>query len=75
MDLNVDRLSENMIALAHNGIQNGDVMADPDVQVIIYSGTKSAAGITFQNDYVGIYRMRVITSDSNVKSVFFSMTG
>jgi hypothetical protein len=28
MDLNVDKLSASMIALAHNGIQNGDVMAD-----------------------------------------------
>lgn len=33
MDLNVDNLLNDMIALAHNGIQNGDVMADPDVHV------------------------------------------
>jgi hypothetical protein len=32
MDLNVDNLTNDMIALAHNGIQNGDVMADPDVR-------------------------------------------
>ena len=32
MDLNVDNLLYNKIALAHNGIQNGDVMADPDVR-------------------------------------------
>ena len=31
MDLHVDRLSNNTIALAHNGLQNGDVMADPDM--------------------------------------------
>jgi len=56
MDLNVDRLSKDTIALAHNGIQNGDVMADPDVQVKIYPEMKSAEALTFQNDYLGIYQ-------------------
>ena len=32
MDLNVDNLLNNRIALAHNGLQNGDVMSDPDVR-------------------------------------------
>ena len=56
MDLNVDNLLNDMIALAHNGIQNGDVMADPDVQIQIYPETKSAEALTFQNDYLGIYQ-------------------
>lgn len=56
MDLNVDNLLNDMIALAHNGIQNGDVMADPDVQVQIYPETKSAEALTFQNDYLGLYQ-------------------
>jgi uncharacterized protein YqiB (DUF1249 family) len=56
MDLNVDRLSKDTIALAHNGIQNGDVMADPDVQVKIYPEVKAAEALTFQNDYLGIYQ-------------------
>jgi uncharacterized protein YqiB (DUF1249 family) len=56
MDLNVDNLTNDMIALAHNGIQNGDVMADPDVQVQIYPGSKTAEALTFQNDYLGIYQ-------------------
>jgi uncharacterized protein YqiB (DUF1249 family) len=56
MDLNVDRLSKDTIALAHNGIQNGDVMADPDVQVRIYPEMKAAEALTFQNDYLGIYQ-------------------
>jgi len=56
MDLNVDNLLNNTIALAHNGIQNGDVMADPDVQVKIYPEMKAAEALTFQNDYLGIYQ-------------------
>jgi uncharacterized protein YqiB (DUF1249 family) len=56
MDLNVDRLSKDTIALAHNGIQNGDVMADLDVEVRIYPESKSAEALTFQNDYLGIHQ-------------------
>jgi uncharacterized protein YqiB (DUF1249 family) len=56
MDLNVDHLAPNRIALAHNGIQNGDVMSDPDMEVKIYPESKSAEALTFQNDYLGIYQ-------------------
>jgi uncharacterized protein YqiB (DUF1249 family) len=56
MDLNVDNLLNNRIALAHNGLQNGDVMADPDVEVQIYPDQKMAEALTFQNDYLGIYQ-------------------
>jgi uncharacterized protein YqiB (DUF1249 family) len=56
MDLNVDKLTEDTIALAHNGIQNGDVMADPDVEVRINRPGKMAEALTFQNDYLGIFQ-------------------
>ena len=56
MDLNVDKLTEDTIALAHNGKQNGDVMADPDVQVRINRHGKMAEALTFQNDYLGIFQ-------------------
>jgi len=57
MDLNVDNLLDNRIALAHNGIQNGDVMSDPDMEVRIYPDQKMAEALSFQNDYVGIYHV------------------
>ena len=56
MDLNVDNLLYNRIALAHNGIQNGDVMADPDVELMIYPEKQEAEALSFQNDYLGIYQ-------------------
>jgi len=56
MDLNVDKLTEDTIALAHNGKQNGDVMSDPDVEVKIYPDLKAAEALTFQNDYLGIFQ-------------------
>lgn len=56
MDLHVDRLTGNTISLAHNGLQNGDVMADPDMQVWIHPDHREAEALTFQNDYLGIYQ-------------------
>jgi hypothetical protein len=56
MDLNVDNLLNNRIAIAHNGIQNGDVMADPDVEVEINAEKQEAEALSFQNDYLGIYQ-------------------
>lgn len=56
MDLHVDRLSNNTISLAHNGLQNGDVMADPDMQIWLHPDHREAEALTFQNDYLGIYQ-------------------
>lgn len=55
MDLHIDRLNVNRIALAQNFIQNGDVMADPDMEIRIHEGTKTAEALTFQQDSMGIY--------------------
>jgi uncharacterized protein YqiB (DUF1249 family) len=57
MDLSVDRLTNNTLSLAHNGVQNGDLMADPDVEVRINQEGRMAEGLTFQNDYLGIYHV------------------
>lgn len=60
MDLNIDELSNKppfvKIAMAHNGMQNGDVMADPDMEILIDIENKSVQPLTFQNDYVGVYQ-------------------
>lgn len=56
MPLNVDKLTSDTIALAHNGKQNGDVMADPDMEVRVYPDLKMAEALTFRNDYMGIYQ-------------------
>jgi len=54
MDLHVDNLAENTISIAHNGRQNGDCMADPDMEIRIYPETNMAEALTFRNDYVGV---------------------
>lgn len=67
MDLNVDKLTKNTIVLAHNGVQNGDVMADPDMEIRIYPGLKEAEALAFQNDYLGIYQEVYTDGKCNAK--------
>lgn len=54
MDLNLDMLYEEdgkyTIAMAHNYIQNGDVMADPDMKIRIIPSMKMAEALSFRQD-------------------------
>lgn len=56
MAFHVDNLLNNTISVAHNGLQNGDVMADPDVEIWIHPEHHDAEAMTFQNSYLGIYQ-------------------
>jgi uncharacterized protein YqiB (DUF1249 family) len=60
MDLSIDIIRDNdderVIAMAHNGVQNGDVMADPDMEIKIHKKLETAEALTYQNDYIGIYQ-------------------
>ena len=67
MAFHVDRLQATRLSVAHNGIQNGDVMADPDVEITIYPERQEAEAHTFQNDYLGIYQEVYDEGKPNVK--------
>lgn len=56
MDLSIDRLGPDRIAMAHNFIQNGDLMADPDMEIIIDMPSRTAFGMTYQLDSLGVYQ-------------------
>ena len=56
MDLSIEVLRPGVIAMAHNYIQNGDVMADPDMEIQINYLNKSAQAKTFQQDGLGVYQ-------------------
>lgn len=56
MDLSVDRLGPDRIAVAHNFIQNGDLMADPDMEILIDMPSRTAFGMTYQLDSLGVYQ-------------------
>jgi len=54
MDLSLDMLYQEdgsyIIAMAHNYIQNGDVMADPDMEIKIIPGMQMAEALSFRQD-------------------------
>lgn len=54
MDLHIDRLTSDTIAISHNFIENGDVVADPDMQLrIIRCGNRNyLEAMTFQNRFM-----------------------
>lgn len=56
MDLSIDRLGPDRIAMAHNFIQNGDVMADPDMEILIDMPSRMAFGMAYQLDGLGVYQ-------------------
>jgi len=53
MDLVVERLSEEIISLAHYGEQNGDLMSDPEMEIKIYPDTRMVEALTIRMDYTG----------------------
>lgn len=60
MDLSIDRLmtgqNSQHFALAHNTVQNGDNMADPDMEIVFFPGeTPYMEARHYQNDFAGAY--------------------
>ena len=69
MDLNIDVLSvtgdQIVISMAHNFIQNDDVMADPDMEIRIYPAAGMVEALTYQLDSLGVYQ-RVYPDEKTV---------
>lgn len=62
MPLSIDMIAKDTIAMAHNYIQEGDVMADPDMEIRIIPEMKMIEALTYQQDGLGIFQ-RVYTED------------
>lgn len=59
MDLVVSRISNDVIALEHNYIQNGDLMVDPriDIRIHEYSDeVKMAEALNYEQHNLGVYQ-------------------
>lgn len=63
MPLSVERIGTSgeghaLVAIAHTGLQNGDVMFDPEMvfRFIEWDGAQLAEPISLRNDYVGIHQ-------------------
>lgn len=53
MDLTVEKISEEVISLAHYGEQNGDLMSDPEMEIKIYPDSRMVEALTIRMDYTG----------------------
>jgi uncharacterized protein YqiB (DUF1249 family) len=51
MDLNMDNLGNNRIALSHNYEQNGDLIPDPDMEIRILPELKAIEALSYQDTY------------------------
>lgn len=48
MDLSIDNLGGGRLALAHNYIINGDVVPDPDMEIMVNVKAKTVEALTYQ---------------------------
>ena len=59
MDLNIDVLEDNdeirVIAMAHNIIMGGDLIADPEITIKLFKNTAEAKVLTYQVYSLGVY--------------------
>jgi uncharacterized protein YqiB (DUF1249 family) len=69
MDLNIDVLEDNdgtiVIAMAHNIIMDGDLIADPEITIKLFKYTAEAKVLTYQVYSLGVYE-KVYESESVV---------
>lgn len=67
MDLNIDFLISTdkgiVISMAHNFVQNGDVMADPDMEIRIVKNAHMVEALSYRQDAMGINN-HVYTDDA-----------
>ena len=71
MPLSVDYLGKlkyghHAYSIAHNFIQNGDVMADPDMEFVDIEGTWIPA--TFQQDSLGFFQQALVYDNGKLHS-------
>lgn len=71
MDLNLDVLDKGKeitrIALSHYYKQNGDMVADPDMEIVINTRLKTANGMTYQDSM--LYQSAEVEGGINTKLV------
>jgi len=68
MQLYFARLDKNRFALAHYFEQNGDLVPDPDIEILVHPETKSVEVLSYQDGYS---YQRVYPDPSSFKLVDF----
>ena len=55
MDLNIERVIDDRIAMSHYYKQNGDMMADPDMEFTVDTENRMLMAYSFQQDNLAYY--------------------
>ena len=55
LDLNIEKIGKDRLAISHYFEFNGDLLADPDVEFLIDKEHKMILPVTYQNDPAGYY--------------------
>jgi len=55
MDLNIEIIGDNRIAVSHYYEVNGDMLADPDVELIVDNENKLLFPMTYQQDNLQVF--------------------
>ena len=63
MDLNIEIIGDDRLAMAHNYVLNGDVMADPDVEFTVDKKNRMLYPQTYQQDSLQYFER--VDGDSN----------
>lgn len=56
MDLIIEKLDDNRISMSHYFVHNGDLVSDPDMEIIVDRDQKILKAATYQSDRVGFYQ-------------------
>lgn len=56
-DLNIEVIGENRYAMAHNYVLNGDLMANPDIELTVDNATEKLYPQTYQQDNLQYYEV------------------
>jgi len=68
MDVLSNERELSHIAIAHNSVMNGDVMANPDMEVRLIHEKGVALAMTYQNDFLGMFTQARIERGGKISS-------
>ena len=71
MAVNIDRIGPQVVAIAHNYVQCGDVMADPDMMFYIQKDTGLVYPFSYQLSSLGTYQESIVFDEDGQPLSFY----
>ena len=54
--LTVENVGDNLISVMHSFVQNGDLMRDPDIVLLVDNANKTASAVSYEMSSIGLYK-------------------